>query len=137
MDDQLYFNIAERAHTIDLSEIGRQYLSPEHPENFVIPDLGELFHEIENSEGLSQHQILDKKEEAQALHMERSDRIHAINQLLRAYSLYEKDIEYIVQDGKVLIVDEHTGRVLHGRRFSDGLHQSLEAKENVIIVLLS
>ncbi len=133
LDEQLFFNIDERAHTIDLSEIGREYLSPEHPENFIIPDLGELFHEIENTEGLSQHQVLDKKEEAQTLHMERSDRIHAINQLLRAYSLYEKDIEYIVQDGKVLIVDEHTGRVLHGRRFSDGLHQSLEAKENVII----
>jgi preprotein translocase subunit SecA len=133
LDGKLYFSIDERAHVIDLSEIGRQYLSPEHPENFVIPDLGELFHEIENTEGLSQDQILSKKEEAQALHMERSDRIHAINQLLRAYSLYEKDIEYIVQDGKVLIVDEHTGRVLHGRRFSDGLHQSLEAKEKVII----
>jgi len=133
LDDQLFFSIDERAHVIDLSEIGRQYLSPEHPENFVIPDLGELFHEIENTDGLSQHQILNKKEEAQALHMERSDRIHAINQLLRAYSLYEKDIEYIVQEGKVLIVDEHTGRVLHGRRFSDGLHQALEAKEKVVI----
>ncbi|SVC54846.1 uncharacterized protein METZ01_LOCUS307700, partial [marine metagenome] len=118
---------------IDLSEIGRQFLSPENPENFVIPDLGEIFHEIENTDGLSQHQILEKKEESQTLHMERSDRIHAINQLLRAYSLYEKDVEYIVQDGKVLIVDEHTGRVLHGRRFSDGLHQALEAKEKVII----
>ena len=133
LDEQLYFSIDERAHIIDLSEIGRQFLSPEHPENFVIPDLGELFHEIENTDGLSQHQILEKKEESQTLHMERSDRIHAINQLLRAYSLYEKDVEYIVQDGKVLIVDEHTGRVLHGRRFSDGLHQALEAKEKVII----
>ena len=133
LDEQLYFSIDERAHIIDLSEIGRQFLSPEHPENFVIPDLGEIFHEIENTDGLSKHQILEKKEKSQTLHMERSDRIHAINQLLRAYSLYEKDVEYIVQDGKVLIVDEHTGRVLHGRRFSDGLHQSLEAKEKVII----
>ena len=133
LDEQMYFSIDERAHVIDLSEIGRQYLSPDHPENFIIPDLGEIFHEIENTEGLSQHDILDKKEKAQTLHMERSDRIHAINQLLRAYSLYEKDIEYIVQEGKVLIVDEHTGRVLHGRRFSDGLHQALEAKEQVVI----
>ena len=133
LDEQLYFSIDERAHVIDLSEIGRQYLSPDHPENFIIPDLGEIFHEIENTEGLSQHDKLEKKEEAQTLHMERSDRIHAINQLLRAYSLYEKDIEYIVQEGKVLIVDEHTGRVLHGRRFSDGLHQALEAKEQVVI----
>ena len=133
LDDQLYFSIDERAHVIDLSEIGRQFLSPEHPENFIIPDLGEIFHEIENTEGITQHEILEKKEESQSLHMERSDRIHAINQLLRAYSLYEKDIEYIVQEGKVLIVDEHTGRVLHGRRFSDGLHQALEAKEKVVI----
>ena len=133
LDEQLYFSIDERAHVIDLSEIGRQYLSPEHPENFIIPDLGEIFHEIENTEGITQHQILEQKEKSQTLHMERSDRIHAINQLLRAYSLYEKDVEYIVQDGKVLIVDEHTGRVLHGRRFSDGLHQALEAKEKVVI----
>ena len=133
LDEQLFFSIDERAHVIDLSEMGRQYLSPEHPENFIIPDLGEIFHEIENTEGITQHQILEKKEESQTLHMERSDRIHAINQLLRAYSLYEKDIEYIVQEGKVLIVDEHTGRVLHGRRFSDGLHQALEAKEKVVI----
>ena len=67
------------------------------------------------------------------MHAERSGRIHAINQLLKGYSLYEKDNQYIVQDGKVLIVDEHTGRVLHGRKFSDGLHSALEAKENVVI----
>ncbi len=133
LDEQLYFSMDERAHVIDLSEMGREYLSPDHPENFVIPDLGELFHEIENRDDLSSRDILEKKEEAQTLHMERSDRIHAINQLLRAYSLYEKDVEYIVQEGKVLIVDEHTGRVLHGRRFSDGLHQALEAKEQVVI----
>ena len=133
LDEKLYFSIDEKNHVIDLSEIGRQFLSPDNPENFVIPDLGELFHEIENDTSLDKKEILAKKEEAQTLHMERSDRIHAINQLLRAYSLYEKDIEYIVQGGKVLIVDEHTGRVLHGRRFSDGLHQALEAKEQVII----
>ena len=133
IDDQLLFSIDERAHVIDLSEIGREFLSSDNPENFIIPDLGELFHKIETEDGLTQSEVLQKKEEAQSLHMERSDRIHAINQLLKAYSLYEKDVEYIVQDGKVLIVDEHTGRVLHGRRFSDGLHQALEAKEKVVI----
>ena len=133
LDEELYFSIDERNHVIDLSEIGRQFLSPDNPENFIIPDLGELFHEIDNTADLGHKKMLEKKEEAQALHMERSDRIHAINQLLRAYSLYEKDVEYIVQDGKVLIVDEHTGRVLLGRRFSDGLHQALEAKEQVVI----
>ena len=133
LDDQLYFSVDERAHVIDLSEIGRSFLSPNNPENFIIPDLGEIFHDIESMENITSKEILERKEDAQTLHMERSDRIHAINQLLRAYSLYEKDIEYIVQEGKVLIVDEHTGRVLHGRRFSDGLHQALEAKEKVVI----
>ncbi len=133
IDEELYFSIDERAHVIDLSEKGRSFLSPDDPENFVIPDIGEIYHDIENTSGLTKNQILSKKEEAQVLHSERSDRIHSINQLLRAYSLYEKDVEYIVQDGKVLIVDEHTGRVLHGRRFSDGLHQALESKEQVSI----
>ncbi len=133
IDEALYFSIDERANIIDLSELGREFLSPSDPENFVIPDLGELFHEIESEPGISSSDILAKKEDAQSLHAERSDRIHALNQLLKAYSLFEKDVDYIVQDGKVLIVDEHTGRVLHGRRFSDGLHQSLEAKENVVI----
>jgi len=133
IDEELYFSIDERAHVIDLSEKGRSFLSPDDPENFVIPDIGEIYHDIENKSGLTKNEIMSKKEEAQALHSERSDRIHSINQLLRAYSLYEKDVEYIVQDGKVLIVDEHTGRVLHGRRFSDGLHQALESKEQVSI----
>ena len=133
LDESLYYSSDERSNIIDLSDMGREYLSPSEPENFVIPDLGELFHEIENTPNISKTDILAKKEDAQSLHAERSDRIHAINQLLKAYSLFEKDVDYIVKEGKVLIVDEHTGRVLHGRRFSDGLHQSLEAKENVII----
>ena len=133
LDEALYFSIDERSNIIDLSEKGCEYLSPSEPEIFVIPDLGEIFHEIENTPDISTSEILAKKEDAQSLHAERSDRIHAINQLLKAYSLFEKDVDYIVKEGKVLIVDEHTGRVLHGRRFSDGLHQSLEAKENVII----
>ena len=133
LDESLFYSIDERSNIIDLSEMGCEYLSPSEPENFIIPDLGEIFHEIENIPEISKTDILAKKEDAQSLHAERSDRIHAINQLLKAYSLFEKDVDYIVKEGKVLIVDEHTGRVLHGRRFSDGLHQSLEAKENVII----
>jgi len=133
VDEKLFFSIEERSNVIDLSEMGREFLSPSHPEHFVIPDIGEMFHEIENTEGITRTDIIRKKDEAQTLHGERSDRIHSINQLLKAYSLFEKDVDYIVQEGKVLIVDEHTGRVLHGRRYSDGLHQSLEAKENVVI----
>ncbi|MBC8213607.1 MAG: preprotein translocase subunit SecA [Candidatus Marinimicrobia bacterium] len=133
IDEQLYFSVDERSNIIDLTEMGRHTLSPSNPEGFVIPDLGELFHEIENDETLSDKEILLKKDEAQSLHAERSDKIHTINQLLKAFTLFEKDVDYIVQEGKVMIVDEHTGRVLHGRRYSDGLHQSLEAKENVTI----
>ena len=133
LDEELYFTIDEKTGIIDISEKGRDFLSPNSPEDFIIPDIGELYHEVENDSSLSKEEIYKKKEDIQSLHAERSGRIHAINQLLKAYSLYEKDIQYIVQDGKVLIVDEHTGRVLHGRKFSDGLHSALEAKENVVI----
>ena len=132
LDEELYFSIDEKSNIIDLSDKGREYLSPENPENFVIPDLGETFHSIEKKLS-DKNQIALEKEKVQAVHSERSERIHAINQLLRAYSLFEKDNEYIVQDGKVLIVDQHTGRVMHGRQFSDGMHQAIEAKENVTI----
>ena len=133
LDEKLFFTVDERSNIIDLTEMGRSILSPSNPEDFVLPDIGELFHEIENDKKLSKKEILEKKEEAQIVHAERSDRIHAINQLLKAYTLFEKDVDYIVQDGKVQIVDEHTGRVLHGRRYSDGLHQALSSKENVVI----
>ena len=133
IDEQLYFSVDERSNIIDLAEMGRKTISPSNPDAFVIQDLGELFHEIETEESLSDKEILLKKDEAQSLHAERSDKIHTINQLLKAFTLFEKDVDYIVQGGKVMIVDEHTGRVLHGRRYSDGLHQSLEAKENVTI----
>jgi preprotein translocase subunit SecA len=133
LDEQLYFSIDERSNIVDLSEKGREFLSPENPENFVIPDLGEVFHEIENNTNLSSSDIISKKQEAQSLHAERNERIHSINQLLKAYSLFERDVDYIVQEGKVMIVDEHTGRVMHGRRFSDGMHAALEAKENLTI----
>mgnify|MGYP003323298310 CR=1 FL=1 len=90
LDESLFYSIDERSNVIDLSEMGREFLSPSKPENFVIPDLGEIFHEIEYRPGISKTDILEKKDDAQALHAERSDRIHAINQLLRAYSLYHK-----------------------------------------------
>ena len=130
IDDILYFTIDEKSNIVDLSDIGRNELSPDSPEDFIIPDLGEIFHSLDNSE-LSPKEVMLKKEEAQSLHSKRSDQIHTINQLLRAFSLFFKDEEYIVKDGKVQIVDEHTGRIMHGRRYSDGLHQALESKEKV------
>tara|TARA_Y100000385_G_scaffold211968_1_gene220073 strand:+ start:1869 stop:4904 length:3036 start_codon:yes stop_codon:yes gene_type:complete len=132
LDEELYFSIDEKSNIVDLSEKGREFLSPDDPESFVIPDIGEEFHKIEKK--LSKNKdIAVEKEKLQALHSERSEKIHTINQLLKAFSLFELDNEYIVQDGKVLIVDQHTGRVMHGRQFSDGMHQAIEAKEKVAI----
>ena len=133
IEEQLYFVIDENSRVTDLSEMGRQYLSSTNPEFFVIPDLGDVYYEIEKTKGITNQEILKKKQDAQQLHGERSERIHIINKLLQAFCLYEKDIEYIVQNGKVQIVDEHTGRVLHGRRYSDGLHEAIEIKENVVV----
>ena len=133
VDEDLFFGIDEKSHVIDLTEKGRQTIVPDNPDMFVIPDLGEILHEIEENDALSP---IDKRQEAEKsrlLHSNRSEQIHNISQLLRAYSLYEKDVDYVVQNGKVLIVDEFTGRVLPGRRYSEGLHQALEAKENVTI----
>ena len=132
IDDELYFIIEEKSNIVDLSDKGRNELSPDNPDDFTIPDLGEIFHDLDNSD-MDPKEIMAKKEEAQLIHSTRSDQIHTINQLLRAFSLFFKDEEYILKDGKVQIVDEHTGRIMHGRRYSDGLHQALEAKEQVRI----
>ncbi|HIM27683.1 MAG TPA: preprotein translocase subunit SecA, partial [Candidatus Marinimicrobia bacterium] len=133
VDEDLYFSIEEKTHVIDITEKGRKSLAPDDPDMFVIPDLGETLHEIDVKENLSTLEIKQEKEKAHQQHAEQSARIHNISQLLRAYTLYERDVEYVLQDGKVQIVDEFTGRILAGRRYSDGLHQSLEAKENVTI----
>jgi preprotein translocase subunit SecA len=133
VDEELYFSIDEKSNVIDLTEKGREALSPNDPEMFVLPDLSEELHKIETSEYYSLEEKERRKEELQKIYGERSERIHNISQLLRAYSLFEKDVEYVITDGRVLIVDEFTGRILPGRRYSDGLHQALEAKENVKI----
>ncbi len=133
VDDGLFFAVDEKSHVMDITEKGRNLLSPNDPDTFIIPDLGELLLEIEEKKDLTSIEKEKEKEKAHQLHAERSGTIHNFNQLLRAYTLYEKDVEYVLQDGKVMIVDEFTGRVLPGRRYSDGLHQALEAKENVKI----
>ena len=133
VDDDLYFAVDEKSHVMDITEKGRNLLSPNNPDTFIIPDLGELLLEIDENEKLNSIEKDQEKEKAHQLHAERSGTIHNFNQLLKAYTLYEKDVEYVLQEGKVMIVDEFTGRVLPGRRYSDGLHQALEAKENVRI----
>ena len=132
LDEDLYFGIDEQSNSVDLSDKGRLALSPDNVEAFTIPDLGVMLSDIDES-NLSEDQKKLNKEKAYQLHSQRSGKIHYLNQLLKAYTLFDKDVEYVVQNGQVLIVDEFTGRVLPGRRFSGGLHQALEAKENVKI----
>jgi preprotein translocase subunit SecA len=135
IDDELYFSIDEKSHAIDLTEKGREYLAQSYPgrdkDLFVIPDLSTELSMLEGDHSLSVEQRQQKKDEVTRKFAERSDRIHTILQLLKAYALYEKDVEYVVQDGKIMIVDEFTGRLLSGRRYSEGLHQAIEAKEGV------
>jgi preprotein translocase subunit SecA len=135
IDDELYFAIDEKNNTIDLTEKGRDELargSGMEKDFFVIPDLGLEISKLEHDETLAEEQKIKKKDSLYNRYSESSDRIHTIHQLLKAYTLFEKDDEYVItEDGKIAIVDEFTGRVLPGRRYSDGLHQAIEAKENV------
>lgn len=133
LDEELFFIIEEKQNSVDLTDKGREALSPGDPERFIIPDLPTLLNELESDDDLSLQETNEEKEKLYALHGERSDTIHNLSQLLKAYSLFEKDVDYVVQEGKVMIVDEFTGRIMHGRRYSDGLHQALEAKEKVQI----
>ncbi|MCB9251037.1 MAG: preprotein translocase subunit SecA [Flavobacteriales bacterium] len=131
-DAPLYFTIDEKNNSIELTDQGIDMISSDGEDKkfFILPDVGTEIAEIEKLE-LDENEKSRRKEELMREFSIKSERIHSINQLLKAYTLFEKDIEYIVQDGKIKIVDEQTGRVLDGRRYSDGLHQAIEAKENV------
>jgi len=131
IDEELFFTIDESGHSAELTEKGRAMISGNTPDFFVVIDLAEVIGEIDKNESMSEEEKAIAREEAHRQNAERSERIHSISQLLRAYSLFECDVDYVVQDGQILIVDEFTGRILHGRRYSEGLHQALEAKEGV------
>jgi preprotein translocase subunit SecA len=131
--EELYFVIDEKAHDADLMEMGREYLSPADPDSFTLPDLGTLFADIDTNRDFTEEQKIAAKEEAQVLMDAQAEKIHNISQLLKAYCIFEKDVQYVVKDDKVIIVDENTGREMAGRRWSDGLHQAVEAKEGVAI----
>lgn len=133
VQEELFFAMDEKQHEADLTEKGRVAISPSDPNAFVLPDLLEEIHAIDTDPNLTEAQKMEKKQAFQQEFSEKSERLQNLSQLLRAYCLFEKDVHYVVQDNKVLIVDEHTGRILPGRRFSEGLHQALEAKENVTI----
>lgn len=122
-------------HQIDITEKGRSLLTSvgEDPDMFIIPDITGELSLIEGMSGLELDDKQAKKDEVIRIYSMRSDTIHTVHQLLRAYSLYDRDIEYVVDGGKIKIVDEFTGRILDGRRYSDGLHQAIEAKEGVTV----
>jgi preprotein translocase subunit SecA len=131
--EQLYFTIDEKGSDSDLTEKGRNFLHPNDPDAFVLPDLINQFHDIDQDESLSDEDKAKRKAQVQKDFDEKGEAIHNISQLLRAYCVFEKDVQYVVQNNEVLIVDEFTGRLMPGRRYSDGLHQALEAKEGVRI----
>ena len=133
IQSELYFTIDEKSNEANLTAKGRAEISPNDPDAFIMPDLLETIHSIDTDETLSPQERSERKNAFQDEFAAKSERLHDLSQLLKAYCLFEKDVNYVVQDRKVLIVDEHTGRLMPGRRYSDGLHQALEAKENVPI----
>ncbi len=132
IDDELYFVIDEKNNTVELTEKGIDLITASYqdPKFYILPDIGAEIAELEKS-GLGEEEKLEKKNELMRDYSVKSERVHTVNQLLKAYTLFEKDVEYVVMDNKIKIVDEQTGRILEGRRYSDGLHQAIEAKENV------
>lgn len=134
-DEELYFYIDEKNNSVELTDKGIQLITKagEDPNFFIIPDIGVDLSAIENNPAFEADERMKRKEVLLNEYGIKSDRIHTVQQLLKAYTLFEKDIEYVVMDGAVKIVDEQTGRILDGRRYSDGLHQAIEAKENVKI----
>jgi preprotein translocase subunit SecA len=130
-DEKLFFVIDEKSNTIDLTEKGIDLISGENdPDFYILPDIGEKIAEIEQNTSDTEKRI-SLKDKMMSDYTIKAERIHSMNQLLKAYSLFEIDIEYVVVENKVKIVDEQTGRIMEGRRYSDGLHQAIEAKENV------
>ena len=134
IDDELYFVIEEKNNSVQLTDKGIDLITSAYddPNFYIIPDMGAAVAELEKM-NLGEREKVEKKNELLQDFSVKSERLHTINQLLKAYTLFEKDVEYVVMDNKVKIVDEQTGRILEGRRYSDGLHQAIEAKENVKI----
>jgi preprotein translocase subunit SecA len=131
--EEMFFAVDEKGHDASLSDKGCETLNPEDPESFLMPDLATALSELEGRVGLAPQEKLVIRQKLQDDFATRSERIHAVNQLIRAHCIYEKDVEYVVQDNQVIIVDTFTGRLMSGRRWSDGLHQAVEAKEGVKI----
>ncbi|MCB1063084.1 MAG: preprotein translocase subunit SecA [Verrucomicrobiae bacterium] len=133
LKEELFFTLDEKQHEAELTEQGRELLDPNNPDGFVLPDIASAFSQIDGDSSIPDPVKAAKKQELQTNMNQQAEKMHTISQLLRAYCLYERDVHYVVEDNRVLIVDENTGRKMSGRRWSDGLHQSVEAKEGVKI----
>jgi preprotein translocase subunit SecA len=133
VEDALYFVMDERGHSVHLTEQGVETMSPQDPSLFVVPDISQAVHDIDRDDSLTPQQKIERRRAVEAEYAAKSEILHIIHKLLQAHALYEKDVDYVVQEGQVFIVDEFTGRLMPGRRWSDGLHQAVEAKEGVAV----
>src|SRR5204863_463415 len=133
IEDDLYFVMDERGRSVHLSDKGVETMSPEDSTLFVVPDIAHAIHDLEHDPDLTPAEKIERRRTVEGEYAAKSETLHIIHKLLQAHALYEKDVEYVVQDGQVFIVDEFTGRLMPGRRWSDGLHQAVEAKEGVAV----
>ena len=131
MENVLYFVLDEKGHSVHLTDRGAEAMSPNDPELFLVPDISEAIHRIDKDPDLSPHDRIEQRRAVEGEYALKSEKLHIIHKLLQAHALYEKEVDYLVQDGQVMIVDEFTGRIMAGRRWADGLHQAVEAKEQV------
>jgi len=133
IEEDLFFVLDERGHAVHLTDRGVEVMSPDDPDLFIVPDISEECGRLDHDEDLSAEQKVERRRELESAYAQKSEKLHIIHKLLQAHALYENDVEYVVQDGQVFIVDEFTGRIMPGRRWSDGLHQAIEAKEGVTV----
>jgi preprotein translocase subunit SecA len=131
LQEDLLYAMDEKGHNVHLTDKGLEILAPDEPEAFIIPDISEAVGRVEEDPDLSLDEKREGKEQIEREYAEKSEKMHVIHQLLKAYTLFQRDEQYVVQDSQIMIVDEFTGRMMAGRRWSDGLHQAVEAKENV------
>ena len=131
VEDNLYFVLDEKGHSVHLTDRGAEAMSPNDPGLFIVPDISQAIHQVEKDAELTPDQRVEARRQIEAEYAIKSEKLHGIHKLLQAHALYERDVDYLVVEGQVLIVDEFTGRTMHGRRWADGLHQAVEAKEGV------
>jgi len=131
IEEDLLFVLDEKGHSVHLTDAGSDFMSPNDPEAFILPDISQEVHRLDHDHELTPEQRLEARKQLEVEYAQKAEKLNIVHQLLRAHALYERDVNYVVQDGEVLIVDEFTGRTMPGRRWSEGLHQAVEAKEGV------